>query len=105
MHESIGQLVTSRAGRDRGRPYLVVGVLDDRFVLVADGDLRPVDRPKRKNMRHLVFHRAWAQEIRQQLAAGKRPGNADLRRALAALVAEHFGKERGTDEKPEVQGG
>lgn len=105
MHESIGQLVTSRAGRDRGRPYLVVGVLDDRFVLVADGDLRPVDRPKRKNVRHLVFHRAWAQEIREQLAAGKRPANAELRRALTALVEAYFGEREDEDGKPEVQGG
>ena len=101
MHELIGQLVTSRAGRDRGRPYLVLDVVDDRFVLVADGDLRPAERPKRKNVKHLIFHRAWAREIRQQLAAGRRPSNAELRRALAALVAEHFGERQ----EPEAKGG
>ncbi|QIA28030.1 RNA-binding protein [Thermaerobacter sp. PB12/4term] len=105
MHQSIGQLVTSRAGRDQGRPYLVVGVLDDRFVLVADGDLRPADRPKRKNVRHLVFHRAWAEEIRQRLEAGQRPSNSELRRALSGLVAQYFGEKDSADEKPEAQGG
>ncbi|PZN13374.1 MAG: RNA-binding protein [Bacillota bacterium] len=102
MHESIGQLVTSRAGRDRGRPYLVLGVLDERFVLVADGDQRTVERPKRKNVKHLVFHRAWARDIREALATGRRPGNQEVRRALAALVAEHFGERDG---QPEAQGG
>ncbi|GAB6877302.1 KOW domain-containing RNA-binding protein [Thermaerobacter litoralis] len=105
MHQSIGQLVTSRAGRDQGRAYLVVGVLDDRFVLVADGDLRPADRPKRKNVRHLVFHRAWSQEVRQRLEEGRRLTNADLRRALAVLVDQYFGEKDDLDEKPEAQGG
>jgi len=56
-------------------------------------------------VRHLVFHRAWAQEIREQLAAGKRPANAELRRALTALVEAYFGEREDEDGKPEVQGG
>lgn len=102
MHESIGQLVTSRAGRDRGHPYLVLAVLDDRFVLVADGEQRPVERPKRKNVKHLVFHRAWAAQVRNMLAAGQRPGNRDVRQALATLVERHWGK---SYQQTEVQGG
>ena len=47
-----GTVVISKAGRDKG--YFMV-VLDetDGYVIVADGKERPLDRPKRKNPRHL----------------------------------------------------
>ena len=49
----VGTLVISRQGRDRGRYYVVLRQIDDRFVLVSDGERHPVGRPKRKNVRHL----------------------------------------------------
>ena len=47
-----GTVVISKAGRDKG--YFMV-VLDetDGHVIVADGKERPLDRPKRKNPKHL----------------------------------------------------
>lgn len=47
-----GTVVISKAGRDKG--YFMV-VLDEAegCVIVADGKERPLDRPKRKNPKHL----------------------------------------------------
>ena len=47
-----GTVVISKAGRDKG--YFMV-VLDeaDGYIIVADGKERPLDRPKRKNPKHL----------------------------------------------------
>ena len=42
-------------GRDRKRLFCVVGVCDEDFVLLANGDLRKLDRPKRKRLKHLQF--------------------------------------------------
>ena len=53
----VGQLVTSRQGRDLGRKYVVVQFYDDNHVGVADGLVRKVNCPKRKNVKHLVIHR------------------------------------------------
>ena len=47
-----GQIVLSKAGRDFGS-YLIVSHLDENGVYVVDGKKRPVDRPKRKNPKHL----------------------------------------------------
>ncbi len=83
---TVGQLVTSRAGRDRGKPYLVVEVLPGPFVRVADGAGRRVAAAKRKNLRHLVLHRAVAGE----LAAGRTGGritDEQVRQALQRLLA------------------
>ena len=48
-----GQLVRSKAGRDKDHYYLVVADSEDGFVWLADGRKRPATDPKRKNVRHL----------------------------------------------------
>ena len=48
-----GSVVVSKAGRDKGYLLAVVGIEKD-FVLVADGKERPLERPKRKNPKHLA---------------------------------------------------
>ncbi len=47
-----GSVAVSKAGRDKGRFFLVVSVEND-YALIADGDLRKLDNPKRKKLKHL----------------------------------------------------
>ena len=49
----VGRVVISKAGRDRGRAFLVVGEVDDDFVMVANGALRKMDPQKKKRRKHL----------------------------------------------------
>lgn len=51
----VGMLAYSKCGRDRKRLFCVVECLDDEFVLVADGKLRTLDKPKKKRLKHLFF--------------------------------------------------
>ena len=48
-----GCVVIAKAGRDKGKAFAVIKVLDSRTVLIADGKRRPLERPKRKNVLHL----------------------------------------------------
>ena len=48
-----GRVVIAKAGRDKGRAFVVVEMIDDRTALIADGKTRPLERPKRKNVLHL----------------------------------------------------
>lgn len=48
-----GQLVRSRAGRDRGEHYLVIKVISPREVLLSNGRSRSLARLKKKNVIHL----------------------------------------------------
>lgn len=48
-----GTVVISKAGRDKGYPLVITG-FDGSRVLVADGKERPLDRPKKKNPKHLA---------------------------------------------------
>jgi large subunit ribosomal protein L14e len=49
----VGSIVRSKAGRDSGRLFLVIAQPDPQHVLLVDGDLRRVEKPKRKKRRHL----------------------------------------------------
>jgi len=53
MEYLVGRMAWSKAGRDKGKPYIIVEALDDRYVLVSDGVLRTLDRPKKKKLMHL----------------------------------------------------
>lgn len=49
-----GRIVRSRAGRDKDYFLAVVGA-EGNALLIADGKERPLERPKRKNAKHLAF--------------------------------------------------
>lgn len=49
-----GLIVKSRAGKDKDT-FLVVVDLDESGVYVCDGKYRPLDRPKKKNTKHIIL--------------------------------------------------
>ncbi len=49
-----GQIVFSKAGRDKGMPFIIVWVDNDKnLVGVVDGDIRKFASPKKKNFKHI----------------------------------------------------
>ena len=48
-----GRVVLSTQGRDEGRYFIVLQVIDENFVLMADGQSRKIDHPKKKKVKHL----------------------------------------------------
>ncbi|MGO0122784.1 KOW domain-containing RNA-binding protein [Desulfothermobacter acidiphilus] len=82
-----GQLVSSKAGRDRGRYYLIYEIVSERLVRVVDGQVKRIEKPKAKNIKHLCFHPQVAEEIAVKLKRGERVTNAEIREALQRLVA------------------
>ena len=48
-----GIAAISLKGRDKGRAFVVLCELDADFVLVSDGRLRGLARPKKKRRKHL----------------------------------------------------
>ena len=47
-----GDIVISITGHDRGEHYLVIDC-DKDFIYVADGRLKTLDKPKKKNKKHV----------------------------------------------------
>ena len=79
----VGDLVVSRAGRDKGRPFVVLGA-EEGFVYLVDGDLRKLDRPKKKKRMHVKPYPVKG-GCRMELGAGL--CDADIRKHIAALTA------------------
>ena len=79
----IGSVVISKAGRDRGRRFLVVGVVDDDFVMVANGALRKMNRQKKKRRKHLKPTGRVAMALRERLSQGKPVEDHELRTWLS----------------------
>ena len=73
-----GEIVRSRAGRDRGRAFVILELLDEDYVLLVDGRLRTLERPKKKKRRHLLKASDTRMELSEHLL------DADIRKFLAA---------------------
>lgn len=58
----VGWLAKSRAGHDRGQVYVIVGKEKDGLY-VADGRLKTVEHPKKKNPKHLQIIKLQAEEF------------------------------------------
>lgn len=82
---SIGQLVTSNAGRDRKNVYLVVGIEKGKYLLLADGRERKLKNPKQKNIRHVSVLNSIAQGVAEKLQSGMKITDEELRQAIQVL--------------------
>lgn len=81
----IGRVALSKAGRDKGRQFLVVRC-DGNYVYLVDGELRKLDKPKKKKCMHLRFRPIVASDIAQKLQKGENVYDSDIRKALAEVV-------------------
>jgi ribosomal protein L14E/L6E/L27E len=82
---TLGQIVHSKAGRDKDKYFIVVGIIDDSYVLIADGDLRKINSPKKKKVKHLVFHDMFSEDIRSGLNENRKVTDSDLRKSLQSM--------------------
>lgn len=85
MDIMLGQVVYSKAGRDEGRIFIVTGFIDDKYVFVSDGDLRRLENPKKKKIKHLTVTNVVIEAISDKLGTGIKITNADIRKALAEV--------------------
>lgn len=79
----IGQFVKSKAGRDKGNVLIVFGIVDEQYVLVVDGDLRKLEKPKKKKVKHLSKIGEVDMEIQNVMTADEPFNNAWLRKKVA----------------------
>ncbi|MUG47976.1 KOW domain-containing RNA-binding protein [Paenibacillus woosongensis] len=82
----IGQMVRVLKGKEAGSVAVVVAIVDTKFVLIADGNKRKFDQPKRKNVQHLELSPIISSEVVHSLQESGRVTNAKLRHAVRAFV-------------------
>jgi ribosomal protein L14E/L6E/L27E len=84
----VGQKVRSKQGRDFGKEFLIVELLSGEYVMVADGQTRSIERPKKKNRKHLSLTLEVAVEIATKLANKERVTDQEITDALRRLGEE-----------------
>ncbi len=92
---SLGQVVQSKAGRDKEKLYVVVDIEGNQsFLYLADGETRKVEKPKKKNPRHLNRLNLVIEEIKAKEKAGMRITNSEIASALQKVrEKDHNNKE------------
>ena len=85
---SAGEIVYSLAGRDKGKIFIVLEVLNENYAYVANGDLRKVQKPKKKKIKHLKKTNITAELIKTKLSQNVEVTNTDVKRILAELENE-----------------
>ena len=81
----VGRVVFSKAGRDQGHYFVVVDVIDEDYVAIANGCQRKVDNPKKKKIKHLVAKPELLEEISKKISEKKRIFDSEVRNKLDAI--------------------
>lgn len=76
----IGSVVVNKTGKEKTKFFAVTG-FDESFCFLANGRDRKLDKPKKKNLRHV-------QETRTILDANQMESDKALWEALKSFVSE-----------------
>lgn len=86
MNENyLGKVVYSKAGRDKDGCFIIVGVIDDKYAYISDGDLRKIEKPKKKKLRHLSVTEIVCEDIRDKLKSNDAVSNSAIRKFLKSV--------------------
>lgn len=78
----LGQVAEILKGKETGRHAVVVGIVDQKTVLLADGKKRPAALPKRKNIAHIKLLDLIDQPVAMELEQTGHVHDAKLRYCL-----------------------
>ncbi len=88
MEASVGDVVYSKNGRDKG-VFFVVMSLSDGYAFISNGSSRKSDKPKKKKLKHLEFGFGHSEYISDKIAKGEKITNTELRRELQEYNLQH----------------
>ena len=77
----VGEVVVSLCGHDMGEWYIVADVQGE-FIYLIDGGNKPIEKPKKKKIKHIAKTTYFAEEVAQKIANKKYLQNAEVRKAL-----------------------
>ena len=77
----VGDVVISISGHDMGEWYIVANIQNE-FVYLIDGKNKPIEKPKKKKIKHVIKANYFAEEVAQKIANKVYLQNAEVRKAL-----------------------
>jgi len=82
---SVGQLVEASSGRDQGKIFFIVRIIDENYVHIVDGKTRKLDKPKMKKIKHLNIRNFVDENIKERLLDGNELTDSFIRAELNKL--------------------
>lgn len=93
----IGRMVISTQGHDKGRCFLVVQIVDDRYVIIADGQTRKMAHPKKKQLKHLRTVPYASPEAVSMAQVGAGTADSAIRKVIKAYTDQQLQGSLGAD--------
>ena len=81
MIYSVGDAVMSIAGRDSGKLFAIVGIIDENYLYIADGKSRKAGSPKKKKTKHI--------KLVKKAEGDFYPIDAALRKTLSEILLKN----------------
>ena len=82
----IGKMVISKAGHDKDEIYFVLSV-DKNMALVTDGKYKTIEKPKKKNIKHLQIINKET-EVGRKIVNSEKIINEEVKRQIKLYKAE-----------------
>lgn len=83
MDVQLGQIVCSKMGRDKGKYFIVVEIIDKEYVYLVDGNIRKISKPKKKKIKHLILTDEIVTLIAEKIRDGRKFNDFEIRKCLS----------------------
>lgn len=95
MDDLLGRVVYSKSGRDKGKYFVVIEVINKNYIILVDGDMRKIENPKVKNVKHIHYTNLTVNKVVEYLSRGEIPSNQVIKKNLRHMLEarETGGKE------------
>ena len=70
MEYTVGQVVYSKCGHDKGKAFIVTEIEED-FLYLTDGKSRKMDKPKKKKTKHVQITNYYDDELKTKIENGE----------------------------------
>lgn len=88
---TIGQIVFSKCGHDKGKAYIIISKSDE-YLYLADGDIRTLEKTKKKKIKHVQVTQYVLTEIKDKLKSNQCT-DYDLKKELKPYKSKFLTKE------------
>lgn len=78
---NVGEIVISKAGHDKGEHFVILKS-DSEYVYLVDGVFRTVDRPKKKNIKHVQVVHVKDDNLVKKYANNEKITNEEIKRSI-----------------------
>ncbi|HSQ88554.1 KOW domain-containing RNA-binding protein [Romboutsia sp.] len=82
---SVGQVVRATSGKEQGRLFFIIKIVDHEYVFIADGKKRKLGKPKLKKVKHLKRYNVINDDVKNKILSEQNVTDAFLRVQLTKL--------------------